>query len=271
MTNQKKLWWIVFILLMPQCVISLKKLIDIYINNSYISYPALPLISQEIMKIKPILGGALKPDVLKDICALAQDKITTQETTRKLLNENRDLESIRNSSSPEALLINDNKSSREMICAAYMANLPFQEIPFNNSYDLDGTNKNKMIINDKVLADALMTRIAIVRANADLYTLIASKISNYKASSLDEYRQKIIEIFSEESAVFLKAAERYYIENKSNNITIYKTSDSEFEFNLSNWRYSIIDDSNLVLKNNGVTWFGKNYLLGSQYYIKVRN
>lgn len=264
MINQKTYWWVLCVLLIPQFIMSFKKLTDLYINNTYTNYPALPLIAQEITKIRPIIGGELKVDVINDICSLAQGKITIQETTRKLLSEHKDINSIGNSSSPEALLINNNQASRVIICAAYMANLPFQKISPSKYNNLNGPD-------DKILADTLMTRIAILRANTDLYTLIAAKISNYKASSLDDYKRKIIEIFSAEAPFFLKNAERYYIENKNKNLTIYKFSDNDLEFSLSNWRYSIIDNSNLSLRNNEIMWFGGNNLLGYQYYVKVIN
>lgn len=261
---------IFFALLLPQAYIASISILDKYRSDNFsIKYPALPLIANEIMKIRPVIGGGLTVDTLQDICALAQKKISTEDVIVKLIKENKDIDVIRKSSLPDSLLVNDNQRARQIICASYVSNIIFQpiEIKLNEAESLNGTNDKT--VNNKALTEELMTKLAAARANSEIFAFIAGKLSTEKKLTLIEYQKKIRELFSDESGNYLKMVSSYYNENINTSIGLNKLSSNEVDFYSNDWHYLKNHASGVVLKRDGIYWYGGNYILGNQFYLNV--
>ncbi|CDG47510.1 hypothetical protein SCTVLC_0758 [Serratia symbiotica SCt-VLC] len=170
------------------------------VGTYYVDMAALPLIQNTIRLMAPQPKGDVDIAAIQKICLLARGEVTKVVVKESLKRDGIKLESIPQSGSNMSLLINDDNKGRQTLCAAYIANnlnSPLDRTQFTEkkAETISDNNKKKTTVykeqvNPTRLSDTLATNMAVARANAEVYALIASQLRGEPGLSPEQYSVK---------------------------------------------------------------------------------
>lgn len=250
------------------------------VGTYYVDMAALPLIQNTIRLMAAQPKGDVDIAAIQKICLLARGEVTKVVVKESLKRDGIKLESIPQSGSNMSLLINDDNKGRQTLCAAYIANnlnSPLDRTQFmeKKAETISDNNKKKITVykeqvNPTRLSDTLATNMAVARANAEVYALIASLLRDEPGLSPEQYSVKAKKIFSELSPYYLLRVRQLYSPDANGYLLTAINKEGDYAFSSSGGYSFTRTDNTILLSYQGVNWLGRGKLLGSDYVLKAK-
>lgn len=248
-----------------------------------LSLPALPVIRNAVFSLVPVFDGGRNATIMAQICGLARDELTQEQVNAFLVQSSIDPAKLPRSGNPLSLLVNGDKADQTTACAAYLATSVLVK-PDTSGYlktvnvaakvdtKLRGkpaqpATQHQQRVDTAALASVLPTKVALARADADIFALIASQLQKQPGLTLGEYRQQAMQLFARLAPVYLQRVKlqapqgvRFDMVRLDGGAMVFQGSDgSRFDF----------DGNNLRLLQNDILWFGEGKLMGQDYLLDV--
>lgn len=245
------------------------------VQRNWVSVPALPIIQDAVTSLKPTFSGKRDVDLMTQICGLARGELTQQEVDDNLKTAGIKLDG--KAKDATVLLRNGDRAGQATACAAYLATSVLQPVDtgeFMKSRVMpevgDGKPSQPTLQVDPVrLGQVLPIKVAEAKANGDVFALIATELQRRPGLTVVEYRKQAAELFARLAPQYLQRIK----DQLPPHGVIYrlKRLDAErFAFASSLGAYfEYGTDSGLVLKQNGLIWYGDGKLLGQEYPLQV--
>jgi len=252
-----------------------------------LNLPALPIIRNAVFSLVPAFDGARDPQAMAQICGLARGELTQGQVNTFIAQRGLDPAKLPRTGNPISLLVNGDKADQATACAAYLATSVLVA-PDSSEYMKSVTVPAKPAENGKnnakapaktepqtvrqldtaALAKVLPVKLAVARANADLFALIASELQRHPGLSLGEYRSQAMQLFTRLAPVYLERI-KAQMPNQNVRFDVVRLDAGTMVFNGSDGSRFEFDGHNLRLVQNDVLWFGEGKLLGQDYVLPV--
>ena len=128
--------------------------------------------------------------------------------------------------------------------------------------------KTELRIDQKSLAMTLPIKLAVARANADVFALIASELQRRPGLSIDQYHRLTTQLFAKLAPVYLKRVKQQ-LPAAGTRYNLLRADAQQFAFSASTGSLFEFGAEGLILKQNGITWYGQGKLLGRDYPLQV--
>lgn len=267
--------------------------------------PALPIIQESVFALSPTFGGQRNVEAMKQVCGLARGELKQEQVDAFLKQQKLDPTKLPKQGNSLSLLVNGDKAAQTTACAAYLATtvlLPVEAGEFMRSVmppaarpelapeggktmgaetpdsgamstsaapaSATGSIQPVFQIDNKSLALVLPIKLAEARANADVFALIAAELQLRPGLTVEQYRELSRQLFSRLAPIYL---DRIKAQIPSANAT-FKLIDlnaDRFAFSSSTGSVFEFGVDGLVLRQNGVVWYGQGKLLGMDYPLQV--
>lgn len=265
-------------------------------QRNLVSIPALPIIQESVFALSPTFGGQRNTEAMTQVCGLARGELKQEQVDAFLKQQKLDPAKLPKQGNSLSLLVNGDKAAQATACAAYLATTvlsPVDAGEFMRSVvppaaqselaSEDGKGKgaenpgNKatnnaaqpmLQIDSKSLALVLPIKLAEARVNADVFALIAAELQRHPGLTVDQYRELSQQLFSRLAPVYL---ERVKTQMPSANAAfkLIALDADRFAFTSSTGNVFEFGIDGLVLRQNGVVWYGQGKLLGMDYPLQV--
>ncbi|MGC4011723.1 MAG: hypothetical protein QM805_23670 [Pseudomonas sp.] len=256
-------------------------------NAVRLNLPALPIIRNAVLSLVPTFDGKRDPQITAQVCGLARGELTQGQVNTFLGQHSIDPARLPKSGHPLSLLVNGDKTAQTTACAAYLAT-SVMLAPDTSEYMKDVVVAEKapadnikakgkpaskpatrivQQLDTAALGQVLPVKLAVARADADLFALIASQLQKQPGLSLGEYRKQVMQLFTRLSPLYLERVKaqmpkgvRFDMLRLDGGAMVFRGNDgSLFEF----------DGNNLRLTQNDMLWFGEGKLMGQDYVLSV--
>lgn len=254
-----------------------------------LNLPALPIIRNAVFALTPTFEGKRDPQIMAQLCGLARGELTQEQVNTFLGQHSIDPGKLPKSGHPLSLLVNGDKAGQTTACAAYLATSVMiapdtseylrsavveEKAPAINSKSKSAdkaASKPATVtvqqVDNAALGRVLPVKLAVARANADLFALIASELQRQPGLPLGQYRSQAMQLFTRLAPVYLERIKvqmpngvRFDVKRLDGGMLVFRGNDgSLFEF----------DGNNLRLMQNDILWFGEGKLLGQDYVLSV--
>lgn len=244
------------------------------VHRNWVNVPALPIIQDAVSALAPTFDGKRDALLMTQVCGLARGELNQKQVDENL--QRAGLKLDEKAKDATALLRNGDKAGQATACAAYLATAVLSPVDVGEftqgvaAHEEGGKSEKKELKIDSVrLGQVLPIKVAEAKANGDVFALIASELQRRPGLGVAEYRQQSAELFKRLAPVYLERIRAQLPADGA--IYQLKRLDAE-RFAFSNslgtyFEYGI--DSGLVLKQNGMTWYGDGKLLGQEYPLQV--
>ena len=238
-----------------------------------VELPALPIIQGAVGGLVPTLDGKRNDMMMRQVCALARSEITQEQVEQTMLQQGIDLKKIPQQGHPLSLLTNTDLSLRMTACAAYIAT-SVMILPKTSEFMVEvGTTdpeKSKVIsIDSQKLNKFLSVQLAVAKADADLFALIASELEKSPGLTVDQYKRRAQISFAMIAPAYLQLVKNFYVSANENVYTLLEYSERNFNFRSSDGYLFVLGFGGLSLSFDKVPWYGAGKLLGKTYMLDV--
>lgn len=273
------------------------------IPRHWIEIPALPIIQRGVSELVPHLSDQSHVNLMGQICSLARGELEQGQVNEALKHSQIDAGSIPKQFSR---LVNGEKSTQQTACAAYLAsNVPPQldsselvqpaasaasvssaedssrlvkeegqtgaksnAAVESNTTSTEHVEQTVLQVDSASLQQALPIKLAIARANADVFALIAVELQRRPGLSIAEYQVAAGQLFAQLAPTYLERIKaltlasgvEYHLLRIDSGLLAFSSSDGGlFESSAQG----------LSMLQNGVLWYGQGKLLGQDYPLLV--
>lgn len=232
------------------------------VQRNWLDIPALPIIQEAVFSLAPSFNGQRNPRIMEQVCGLASGELRQEQVNAFLAKQQVDPLQIPTQGSPLSLLVNGDKASQTTACAAHLATTVLSPL------DVADIMSSTQQIDSARLNEVLPVKVAEARANADVFALIAAELERRPGLTVSEYRQQAVVLFVRLAPTYL---ERVKQQLPSANVTykVMQLDTERFSFNSSTGAYYEYSGEGLVLRQNGIVWYGQGRLLGREYPLRV--
>lgn len=252
-----------------------------------LNLPALPIIRNAVFSLVPAFDGKRDPQIMAQICGLARGELTQGQVNAFLGQRSIDPAKLPSTGHPLSLLVNGDKAAQTSACAAYLATSVMlapdaseymKSVTVTDKAPADNAkakvkpatkpeSRTVQQLDTAALSQVLPVKLAVARANADIFALIASQLQSRPGLTLGEYRKQAMQLFARLAPVYLERVKaqvpkgvRFDMVRLDGGAMVFRGSDgSFFEF----------DGNNLRLTQSDVMWFGEGKLMGQDYVLNV--
>ncbi|MDF3201814.1 hypothetical protein P3C29_24275 [Pseudomonas sp. 1912-s] len=266
---------------MSGCILTLMLLVGCD-NNAHtvaaktsqgIALPALPIIQSAVMALVPMPSGQRNELMMNQVCALARGESTQQQVAQNLLQQGIDLSRVPQQGHPLSLLVDPDLSRRITACAAYIATSVMM-LPKTSEFMVEAntapvSGKKELSIEPQKLNYFLGVQLAVAKADADFFALIATRLEKTPGLTLEQYNQQAKTQFADIAPLYLQRVKELYTQGQNVQYTLGEYSDSNFKFTSSNGYFFEFGYDGLNLSFNRTPWYGAGKLLGKTYRLDV--
>lgn len=239
---------------------------------------ALPLIQNTVRTMAPDFSNGFDLYAIRDVCRLARGETTKENVTRGLIARGARPESLARPENPLSILVNDDDTGRQALCAAYIArkvDSPFERQQFVEITQTRKPGSKKAVSEEKVnpekLSVLLATKLASARANAEVFSLIATVLAQKKGLSSEEYYHETRTLFTKLSPYYLKRVQELFTPDLSGYILTSAEKNGSYSF-ISTGGYTFTrSDTSTLLSYRGVKWLGNGNIQGFKYFLQVKD
>lgn len=272
-----------------------------------ISVPAYTMINETLLSMTPQINGQRNNFLMQQICGIARGEKNQQDVNVSLRQNGIEPETLPRSGSPLSLLVNQDKEQQQIACVSYLATslletvntasyTSIQEIaesPENTEVKKEapqtGTSwkfwkdkeeqkqpeavsekKTINVFDQQRFTQDVQLQMAISQATAQLYVLIAQNATNSKLLSVEEYQNSIKNTVKNYAPEYLRILRHFYASNENNAIEINEITPQGFNIRDNKGRELIRDKDKLLLRYQGVDWFGHGKMLGNNYFFNIQ-
>ncbi|MGR3885533.1 hypothetical protein [Pseudomonas sp. 1152_12] len=243
--------------------------------HNWLRVPALPVIQDAIVQMSPRFNEASKAPMMEQLCALARGEVKQEQVNAFLKQQGIDAQTLPPQGSPLSLLVNGDQPGQATACAAYLATSVLSTVnaaEFMRPVVVPAANgqpeKSSLQIDNALLTQALSIKLAVARANADVFALIAVELQHRPGLTVAQYREQTGQLFARLAPTYLNRIKeqlppvntQYELLQMDNSRFVFKSSvGSVFEFGRNG----------LVLRQGGIVWYGKGRLMGQEYPLQI--
>lgn len=238
-----------------------------------VALPALPIIQGAVMTLVPMPDGQRNELMMNQVCALARGESTQQQVAQNLLQQGIDLSRVPQQGHPLSLLVDPDRSRRATACAAYIATSVMM-LPKTAEFMVEATTapasgKKKLNVDPQKLNYFLGVQLAVAKADADFFALIATRLEKTPGLTLEQYTQQAKTQFADIAPLYLQRVKDLYAQGQNVQYTLVEYSDSDFKFTSNNGYLFEFGYDGLNLSFNRTPWYGAGHLLGKPYLLDV--
>lgn len=125
-----------------------------------------------------------------------------------------------------------------------------------------------MQIDNALLASALSVKLAVARANADVFALIAVELQHRPGLTIAQYREQAGQLFARLAATYLHRIKEQ-LPPANTQHKLLQMDDNRFVFSSSVGSVFEFGRNGLVLCQGGIVWYGEGRLMGQEYPLQV--
>lgn len=139
--------------------------------------------------------------LMSHVCALARGESTQQQVVQTFLQQGIDLSQVPQQGLPLSLLVDPDISRRVTACAAHIATSVMM-LPKTSEFMVESTTpltsgKQKLNIETQKLNYYLGIQLAVAKADADFFALIATRLEKKPGLTLEQYNQQAKAMFAD--------------------------------------------------------------------------
>lgn len=238
-----------------------------------VALPALPIIQGAIMALVPTVEGQRNDLMMHQVCALARGETSQEQVSQTLREQGIDPGSIPLKGHSHSLLVNPDMAGRMTACAAYIAT-SVMILPKTTEFMVEaktgsaGTIKSRsLVVDQEKLNRFLGVQLAIAKANADLFALIAIELEKIPGRTLDQYNQRARSLFATVAPAYLQRVREHYATVQNMELVLLEYSDVDFKFRSNSGYLFEYGYDGLNLSFNRTPWYGEGKLLGKTYML----
>jgi hypothetical protein len=263
--------WILPLVLLVGCDNSVHT-VPTKVSNG-VALPALPIIQGAVTALVPMPSGQRNELLMSQVCALARGESTQQQVAQTLLQQGIDLSQVPQQGHPLSLLVDPDMSRRATACAAHIATSVMM-LPKTSDFMVEATTpaasgKKKLNVDPQKLNYFLGIQLAVAKADADFFALIATRLEQTPGLTLEQYNQRAKALFAEIAPLYLQRIKELHAMGQNVQYTLVEYSDSDFKFTSNNGYLFEFGYDGLNLSFNRTPWFGAGNLLGKTYLLDV--
>nr|WP_315492288.1 hypothetical protein [uncultured Pseudomonas sp.] len=243
--------------------------------HTWLRVPALAVIQDAILQMSPRFNEANKAPIMKQLCALARGEVKQEEVNAFLKQQGIDAQTLPREGSPFSLLINGDQPGQATACAAYLAtsvlstvNVGEFMLPVIAPAANGQPEKSSLQIDNPLLTSALSIKLAIARANADIFALIAVELQHRPGLTIPQYREQAGQLFARLAQTYLQRIKEQ-LPPANTHYTLLQMDESRFMFSSSVGSVFEFGRNGLILSQGGIVWYGKGRLMGQEYPLQV--
>lgn len=274
---------------------------DSAVHRNWISIPALPVIQDAVFSLSPTFDGQRNPALMAQICGLARGELKQEQVTEFLRQNNVEVEKLPKQGDPLALLVNGDKAGQVTACAAYLSTSVLSAIDLSEftsrteapaqapaeDEPVKGKTKGKekaaakpkvevahkpsepqLQVDKAALSVVLPVKLALARANADVFALIAAELQRRPGLSVAEYREQARQMFVKLAPVYLERI-KAQLPQANTQYRLLRFDADLFAFSSTTGSLFEFSGGGLTLLQNSVIWYGQGKLLGQEYPLQV--
>lgn len=248
--------------------------VETAVQRNWVDIPALPIVQDAVGDLAPTFDGKRDAGLMSQVCGLARGELSQQQVDEYLKNAGIELDD--KALDARVLLRNGDKAGQATACAAYLATSVLSSVDagaFMQSVEGKGEAgkpaQPTLQIDATRLGQVLPIKVAEAKANGDVFALIAGELQRRPGLSISEYREQAGKLFGRLAPVYLQRI-KAQLPPDGAQYQLKRLDGERFAFSSSlgvYFEYGI--DSGLVLKQNGMTWYGEGKLLGQDYPLRV--
>ncbi|HCR1595568.1 TPA: hypothetical protein ONA62_005664 [Pseudomonas aeruginosa] len=244
-------------------------------DKGLVALPALLIIQEAISELVPVVDGQRNDMMMSQVCALARGESTQEQVEQRLLKQGINLENVPHQGHPLSLLVSSDPLSRTTACAAYVATsvMTFPKVSEFMSKDKGGVSDSKtgekLTIDSEKLHRFLGVQLAVARADADFFALLATRLESTPGLTLEQYKQSAQGLFSTVAPSYLQRVKSLYADGQSRQYSLLEYSSNYFRFASNDGFLFAYGYDGLHLKFNQISWCGAGIILGKKYMLDV--
>ncbi|WP_447750336.1 hypothetical protein [Pseudomonas nicosulfuronedens] len=243
------------------------------IHRNWLSVPALPFVQDAVLSLAPKLENGLNSELMNQLCGLARNELAQDQVNTFLRDHQIDV----GQQGPLALLVNGDKAGQATLCAAHLASGAFSTVdlePFIQQPAAEAVAEQSTVgqtskIDPASAALLLSVKLAVARANADVFALIASELQRRPGLPPVEVREQAQQLFSRLAPTYL-ARIRSSLSEPGTTFQLRQLSKGRLVFTSSDGASFELKSGQLTLRQDGATSFGNGRLLGLSRVLQVR-
>ncbi|MBO3273606.1 hypothetical protein [Pseudomonas schmalbachii] len=251
---------------------------------NWLSTPALPIIQDAVFSLTPTFNGQRNPLLMEQVCGLASGELKQEQVNAFLSQRNVDVTKVPKQGDALSLLVNGDKASQATACAAHLATTVLTTVDagefLQSVVPASGTNGQSnntsaskpaeptLQIDNARLGQLLPIKLAEARVNAEVFALIAAELQRRPGLTVSEYHKQAVELFARLAPVYLERI-KAQLPPAGTNYALVQLDGQRFAFTSSTGNLFEYTSEGLVLRQNGITWYGQGKLLGQEYPLKV--
>lgn len=275
------------------------------IHRNWVSIPALPIIQEAVFSLSPTFDGQRNPVLMAQVCGLARGELK-QEQVNDFLEKNKiAADKVPKTGAELSLLVNGDKPAQVTACAAYLATSVLSPVDISefmtrvtppadaakgksdaskaasgNAKGKEGTKERAKVevarpasepalqVDPASLSVVLPVKLALARADADVFALIAAELQRRPGLSVAQYRDQARELFTKLAPVYLERIQ-VQMPGPGAYFRVLRLDADLFAFSSTNGSLFEYAADGLTLRQNSVIWFGQGKLLGQEYPLQV--
>lgn len=233
-----------------------------------LGYPALPIIRNAVFSMSPLVDGKRNPVVMQHICGLARGEYSQAEVDRFVAASGESTASLKQKGGVTALLVSGNHTGQQIACAAYLATAPLIQVD-GNEFIVPGKGADgKLQVDQAHLAEVMAVRMALARADAEYFTLIAEKLQKTPGLTDAQYQARTRDLFSELAPAYLQRV-KTMLPPAGTRFELKQMDDQRFAFSTSNGGEYEYSNDGMTLRQDNITWYGQGQLMGQERMLQV--
>lgn len=266
----------------------------------YVSAPAYNIITDALFDLTPQLAGKRNNFLMEQICALARGETTQTDVDRRLRQQNIDIRKLKQIGELGDLVTTGTLHERQTACTAYLATSLFlnednrvyfknvaSEAPTAQPAEAErsgwafwkteskkppsppAVKKESMVFNQVRFIQDARLKMAVARATAQLYAVIAQNIQASSPVSAQTYRQYIAAIVQSYAEEYLKSIETFYLGDDNKILKLENITANGYSVSNISGNRLVKNGENIQLLSRGVPWLGEGKIMGGDYFVKI--
>ncbi|MFJ4195731.1 hypothetical protein [Pseudomonas sp. NPDC089534] len=237
--------------------------------------PALPVIQEAVFQLSPRFDEPRQTLMMEQLCGLARGEAKQEQVSAFLTQQGIDAQTLPRQGSPLSLLINGDRAGQASACAAYLATTVLSTVnvaEFMRPVTVPAANgqpeKTSLQIDNALLTSTLSVKLAVARANADVFALIAVELQRSPGLTIPQYREQAGQLFARLAPTYLQRIKEQ-LPPANTQYKLLQMDDSRFVFSSSVGSVFEFGRNGLILSQGGIVWYGKGRLMGQEYPLQV--
>jgi hypothetical protein len=242
-----------------------------------LSLPALPLVQGAVTALAPRLDNGLTAELMNQICGLARSDLSQEQVNQFLADRKIEVGAGQQRNPALALLDNHDHAGQSTLCAAHLSNSVFATADLQSlvkagagKMPSSGSQSSSSEAQETPASVTLLlsVRLAIARANADVFALIASEMQRRPGLTPMEIREQVQQLFSRLAPTYL-ARIRAQFPEPGTAIQRVQVGKETLLFSSSDGADFVLERGQLRLRQNGVMIYGDGRLHGLNRALQV--